>query len=510
MSRPISSDQRELASLEATSLFDAMQKLQEKASEELLANCLAKSMRAATEQRHSGEKPAPVHEKKAIQRFISAPLAKSGAVPSAAASPALSASTSATATLVTKILVKEPAAAPVPHRPAAAQSAHPVASATAATQPLMSGAPPAPQQHQQSALHQQQAQQHHQQQQTARVQVQKPPSPTSVTAVAVATAAIASPVVSRFMASSPLITSTNTSPRGPRPVADTNTDFAPIFAVLPPAMAAGIAERMPDFLSSLHSIAIDLGQCVTLTRLYQEPPVRLAEPVSEQELRHICDAIGAATLLTRQSAPIGESLHIAHALVDPASQQVTGLTLRVGRAVVGASDVLHDIVVSGKNVVLLGFGKTTLLRDIVARRSLNEQHVVMVLDSRGELGGLRAVAHPSLGHVRRVVPGREGQTGLIRASIEKHAAKVLAIDELWAHEDFVELRSHARIRGVQVIAGCPARDAAEFKALRPVADFDTVVEVLSPVSFRVSYLASNTTQLRMRTPQGVVIRDESL
>ncbi len=311
------------------------------------------------------------------------------------------------------------------------------------------------------------------------------------------------------MAASPLNMSASTSPRA-RPVADSNTDFAPIFALLPPAMAAGIAERLPDFLTTLHSVAIDVGQPVTLTRLYQEPPVRLGEVVTEKELRHVCEAVGAATLLARQSAPIGDSLHIAHAIVDTASERVTGLTIRVGRAVVGASDVLHDVIVSGKNVVLLGFGKTTLLRDAVARRTLSEHHVVMVVDSRGELGGLRAVAHPSLGHVRRVLPGSEGQTALIRAAIEKHAAKVLAIDELWEQEDFMELRNHARVRGVQIIAGCPARDVAEFKALRPVADFDTVVEVLSPVSFRVSYLAANTTQLRMRTAQGVVIRDESL
>ncbi len=521
MNRPLSAEQRELASLEATSLFDAMQKLQDKARPELVDAVLARSLKTLGDRR-SGDRAPERDGKKSIQRFISAPLAKanvaqsasvaSAAAPTAAAAVASSASAPAPSpapaaaaptpnVVVTKILTKDPASAQaVPQKPHAQQQ--PQAQAQAQAQ-------------QQQKHHQHHSNNNNNNSNSGSNGHQSNGSAAAAASSPAVVHAAPSPVPSqqgRFLNASPLNigspSSGSASPRA-RPTADHNTDFSSIFAVLPAAISQALGDRMPDYLSALHSIAIDLGQPVTLTRLYQEPPVRLLllEVVSEQDLKSICDNIGGP-LSSRGSATIGDSLHICHAIVDPATGAITGVTIRIGRAVLGASDVLHDIVLSGKNIVLLGFGKTTLLRDAVARRALTEQSVVMVIDTKGEMGGLRSVAHASLGHVRRIVPGAESQTAAVRAAVERHSAKVLAIDELWATEDFAELRNNARVRGVQVIAGCPARDLAEFQALRPGADFDTVVEALSPVSYRVSYLAANTTQLRMRTPQGVVIRDE--
>jgi stage III sporulation protein SpoIIIAA len=289
------------------------------------------------------------------------------------------------------------------------------------------------------------------------------------------------------------------------PVAGDHTNMCSIFSVLPPAMRDALCSLVPAVLSTLHSIVIDLGQPVTLTRWSQEPHVRLLSlgVVSESDLKSFCDSVGGP-LQKRGSAAIGGSLHHCHALTDPALGAITGITIRIGRVVTGVADGLRDIMLSGKNIAVLGFGKTTLLRDMVARLALDQQEVVMVIDTRGELGGLQQTTHLSLGHVRRIVPEKGGQASAIRAAIEKHAAKVLAIDELRDPVDFDELNERARVRGVQVIAGCPC-GLEDFQTLCRVANFEIVVEVLAPASYRVHTLIGNTAQVRIRTGQGFII-----
>jgi stage III sporulation protein SpoIIIAA len=288
---------------------------------------------------------------------------------------------------------------------------------------------------------------------------------------------------------------------------DDVADFVPVFSVLPPAMGNALLSALPAVLSTLHCIAIDLGQPVTLIRWSREPPVRLLslDVVSEMDLKIICDNIGGP-LQRRGSAAVGDSLHHCHAITDPASGMITGITICIGRNVTGVADGLNDIVLSGKNIAVLGFGKTTLLRDMVARLALQQQEVVMVIDTRGVLGCLQCATHPSLGHVRRIVPEKGGQASAIRAAIEKHAAKLLAIDDLWDPVDFDELNDCARVRGVQVIAGCPG-GLEELQTLRPEANFEIVVQVLAPASYRVHNLVDGTIQLRMRAGQNFVIRD---
>ncbi len=274
-------------------------------------------------------------------------------------------------------------------------------------------------------------------------------------------------------------------PRSPGSVlVDQKTDISHVFAVLPSSLVQCIRELVPDFVSTLHSIVIETGQPVTLFQGDRRPPIRV--DLHDVDLRAICDKVGNS-LKTFGFAAIGESLHTCRAKVDAAKDVITGVTIRVARIVQGRSDV-EDLVKSRENIVVLGCGKTTFLRDMVAL--LSAQSSVMVIDTRGELGGLGSITHPSLGHVRRVVPRKGAQASAIREAITCHAVKVVVVDELCGLEEFGILEE-ARVRNVRFIVGCPRE--LEFALTASV--FDVAVEVVSSACCRVHDLGNGTHQV---------------
>jgi hypothetical protein len=262
-----------------------------------------------------------------------------------------------------------------------------------------------------------------------------------------------------------------------------------LFAILPMSLVLYIRQLVPDFKVMLHSIMIERGQAVTLLQGDQRPPIRLDVPV---DIEAVCGKAGNP-LQVRGSTAIGDSLHTCRFKVDAATGAVTGITIRVARVIQGVSDVVQDLVMSAQNIVVLGFGKTTFLRDIVAK--LSAQMVIMVIDTRGELGGPGKVAHPSLGHVRRVVPGRGVQASAIREAITHHAVDGIVIDELCDAEEFAAVHEYARVRKVRVIAGCPYTTLDSFPSL---ASFDVAVEILSSGCCRVYDVGNGTHQVRWR------------
>ncbi len=272
-------------------------------------------------------------------------------------------------------------------------------------------------------------------------------------------------------------------------LADPTTELSHLFAILPISLVLYTRQLVPDSKDMLHSIVIERGQAVSLLQGDRRPPIRLDLHV---DIGAICGQMGNR-LPTFGSAAVGDSLHTCRAKTDVATGAVTGITIRVARVIQGVSDVVQDLIMSNQNIVLLGHGKTTFLRDIVAK--LSTQVVVMVMDTRGELGGPGKVAHPSLGHVRRVVPGRGAQASAIREAVTRHAVDAIVVDELCGEEEFAAVQEYARIRQVRVIAGCPY---TTLESLPSVASFDAVVEILSSVCYRVYHVGNGTYQLRVR------------
>jgi hypothetical protein len=270
---------------------------------------------------------------------------------------------------------------------------------------------------------------------------------------------------------------------------DSLTEWDPIFNVLPLVMSTRLKEclRSRGISATAHSVVLDVGQPLTIVQLHQEPSIRLAPLVSERDLLAICDTMGGSALRALGSVSVGASLHRCHSMCDPFSGAVTSLTIRIGRAVVGASNLFRDIVASGKDILLLGFGKTTVLRDIATQYNGD----VAVIDTRGEIGG----------YMRRFVPSEHGgQATVIQQASD---CEMLIIDDLWAVLDFIAVRQWSQ--KCQVIAGCPARDMQELQTSRPGHNFDTVVELLSPKACCIVDVASQTTQLRMQSPEGNIV-----
>ncbi|RME51249.1 MAG: AAA family ATPase, partial [Caldilineae bacterium] len=131
---------------------------------------------------------------------------------------------------------------------------------------------------------------------------------------------------------------------------------------------------------------------------------------------------------------------------------VIGLTCRVGRAVYGVIDIIEDIVLSGKSILLLGrpgVGKTTLLRE--AARVLGEKKRVVIVDTSNEIAGDGDIPHPAIGRARRMqVATPSLQHEVMIEAVENHMPEAIVIDEIGRELEAIAARTIAE-RGVQLI-----------------------------------------------------------
>ena len=226
-------------------------------------------------------------------------------------------------------------------------------------------------------------------------------------------------------------------------------ELALLFDALPPSIAAA-AQHAAAHRGDLLEVVLDLGR---------EPEARFADgevildkvPVARDDLEYVTERVGDFGDDNR--AGIERTLHRISAIRNRAGT-IVGLTCRVGRAVTGTVDIIKDIVVQGRSILLLGapgIGKTTMLRECARVLADEQGKRVVIVDTSNEIGGDGDIPHPGIGRARRMqVQTPTKQHAVMIEAVENHMPQVIVIDEIGTELEAAAARTIAE-RGVQLV-----------------------------------------------------------
>jgi len=224
-------------------------------------------------------------------------------------------------------------------------------------------------------------------------------------------------------------------------------DLSLLLSTLPPPLQEAV-KKLPT--ESLLEIVMDLGR-KPAARFLHEAVRLLDRSVTREDLDHVLGKVGEFTEDNR--AGIERTLHRISALRNRKGE-VVGLTLRVGRALHGACELIHDLIETGDSILLVGrpgVGKTTVLRDTARILSDELGKWVMVVDTSNEIAGDGDVPHHGIGSARRLqVPHPELQHAVMIEAVENHMPEVVVVDEIGTQAEAYAARTIAE-RGVQLI-----------------------------------------------------------
>jgi stage III sporulation protein SpoIIIAA len=223
-------------------------------------------------------------------------------------------------------------------------------------------------------------------------------------------------------------------------------DLQALLDVLPASISHAVNEASDR--ENLVEVILDLGRVPT-ARFFDREVVLLDSEVTHEEIEAVVERIGAFDADNR--AGIERTLHRVAAIRNRRGS-IVGLTCRVGRAVYGTTDILKDLIESGKSLLLLGrpgVGKTTILRE--AARILAETKRVVIVDTSNEIGGDGDVPHPAVGRARRMQVSMPSlQHEVMIEAVENHNPEVIVIDEIGRELEAAAART-INERGVQLI-----------------------------------------------------------
>lgn len=223
-------------------------------------------------------------------------------------------------------------------------------------------------------------------------------------------------------------------------------DLQALLDVLPAEVRKAVEEA--DDFDNLLEVILDLGRVPT-ARFVDREEVLIQKEVTHEEIAYVVERIGEFD--TDNRAGLERTLHRIAAIRNRRSH-IVGLTCRVGRAVYGTTDIIKDLIESGKSLLLLGrpgVGKTTMLRE--AARLLAETKRVVIVDTSNEIGGDGDVPHPAVGRARRMqVATPSLQHEVMIEAVENHNPEAIVIDEIGRELEAAAARTIAE-RGVQLI-----------------------------------------------------------
>jgi len=223
-------------------------------------------------------------------------------------------------------------------------------------------------------------------------------------------------------------------------------DLHALQAVIPPDIIKAVEELNNN--DNLLEIILDLGRIPTARFIDLEVELSKVE-VTHENINYVVERIGEFD--TDNRAGLERTLHRISAIRNRRGH-IVGLTCRVGRAVYGTTDIINDLIESGKSLLILGrpgVGKTTMLRE--AARILAENKRVVVVDTSNEIGGDGDVPHPAVGRARRMQVSTPAlQHEVMIEAVENHNPEVIIIDEIGRELEAAAARTIAE-RGVQLI-----------------------------------------------------------
>ena len=272
-------------------------------------------------------------------------------------------------------------------------------------------------------------------------------------------------------------------------------DLHALLGVLPPQVAQAVTEV--DDSDNLLEVILDLGRQPT-ARFVQREVTLSEDEVTHADIDFVVERIGVFDADNR--AGLERTLHRISAIRNRRAY-IVGLTCRVGRAVYGTTDIIKDLIESGKSLLLLGrpgVGKTTILRE--AARILADSRRVVIVDTSNEIGGDGDVPHPAVGRARRMqVATPSLQHEVMIEAVENHNPEVIVIDEIGRELEAAAARTIAE-RGVQLI-GTAHGNTLENLLLNPtLSDLVGGIEAVTLSDEEARRRGTQKTVLERRSP----------
>lgn len=233
-------------------------------------------------------------------------------------------------------------------------------------------------------------------------------------------------------------------------------DVDKLLLLLPTKILTWLNKEFPD-KNNIVEIILDLGR---------QPQVRFINnqsydfvnyteyTVTEKDINSILTKKGMSKIHENNRAGLDGTLHRISVIRD-LSDNVVGLTLRVGRIIPGTADIIYDLIASGKSILIVGRpgkGKTSKLREACFILSKELRKRVIIVDTSNEIAGEAVIPHLSVGDSRRMmVPKKDQQVRVMVEAVENHMPEVVVVDEISLQQEANAAKTIAE-RGVQLLA----------------------------------------------------------
>jgi stage III sporulation protein SpoIIIAA len=236
-------------------------------------------------------------------------------------------------------------------------------------------------------------------------------------------------------------------------------DLMALLYTLPPKVREPLS--LFDDLNELIEVAMDLGR--KPRAYYPGREVNICpQEITQQDIDYVTSRV--SDFKHGNYAGIARTLHRVSAIKN-SEGKIVGLTCRVGIVATGALSLIEDVVLSGKDILIIGpagSGKTTLLREIARMLSVDASKRVVVVDTNNEIGGDGDIPHPAIGHARKlyVIPPALQEDVMLEA-VENHLPEVVIVDEIRNEREAAAARTIA-MRDIQLIASAPGSTLEDF------------------------------------------------